>query len=218
MQVTTTTADKTNVVHFVVSVNGAVLDESYLVATGIEFDVMEEFYGSYDLPTMVTYQAGPFLGDQEFTVMDPQGNAVVIDENTDYNSFVVNNCGEEKIAELSDFVDVYIEHLVAFPGSSRTNGNQNYHNLREYLVKGGELDQRMQSALATLLYSHNQSDILKEVTLHHCIDIGNGRYLCDVTYLVDTTGLEGVVQTTNNVKIIVVETDDGLKVEAMTSY
>jgi hypothetical protein len=49
-------------------------------------------------------------------------------------------------------------------------------------------------------------------------DIGEGRYFCDVTYIVETVGREGAVETTNNLKLIILETENGLKIEAMTRY
>ena len=53
---------------------------------------------------------------------------------------------------------------------------------------------------------------------HHQFRIEEGRSICDITYEVDTTGKEGVVRTTTNAKLFIVETDDGLKLESMSIY
>ena len=42
--------------------------------------------------------------------------------------------------------------------------------------------------------------------------------MCDITYRVDTRTFNGEVQTTSNVKIIFLITEDGLKAESMASY
>ena len=49
-------------------------------------------------------------------------------------------------------------------------------------------------------------------------DMGGERFYCDLTYIVETVGREGAVETTNNLKLIILETENGLKIEAMTRY
>ena len=44
------------------------------------------------------------------------------------------------------------------------------------------------------------------------------KYLVDLTYEVDTTGKEGVVRTTTNARLLIAETDKGLKVESIIIY
>ena len=50
------------------------------------------------------------------------------------------------------------------------------------------------------------------------MNLGGGNYFADLTYVVDTTGQKGVVQTTNNLKLIISRTDDGLKAADIASY
>lgn len=203
--------------HYPVYVNGNLLTEDYVTESGIEFEELEEFYGDYELPTMSTYLAGPCLGEIKLTVTDPNGNEVTIDEQTDMNIFV-DNCTQEQITALDGFVNEYIKRYVTFTSSVNDARYENYASLVEYMVPESKLASRMFDAIEGLYYAQSYADEIVSITIHHRVDMGNGRYMCDVTYLVDTTGREGVVQTTNNVKIIIVETDDGLKAEAMTSY
>lgn len=202
---------------FPVYVNGTQLDERYTIETGIEYDVLGKFYDDYDLPTMVTYEVPPVMGEFETLVTDTQGNPIVIDENTDYDAFL-SNCSAQEASELKNFCDAFIGSYVAFTGGANGMENTNYSNLMQYVVAGSDLANRMKMALDGLSYAQSRGDEIASITLNHQIAIGNDRYLCDITYLVDTTGREGVVQTTNNVQIIVVRTDSGLLVEALTSY
>lgn len=203
--------------HYPVYVNGNLLTEEYVTESGIEFAELEEFYGDYELPTMSTYVAGPCLGEINLTVTDPDGNEVVIDEQTDMNVFI-NNCTEDEIEALDTFTEAYIRRYVTFTSSVNDSRYENYADLVAYMVPDSKLAERMFDAIDGLYYAQSYADKIVSITINHRVNISDGRYMCDVTYVVDTTGRAGVVQTINNVKIIIVETNDGLKAEAMTSY
>ena len=50
------------------------------------------------------------------------------------------------------------------------------------------------------------------------MDLGNSYYYADTTFLVDTEGQKGIVQTTNNMKLLISRTDGEMKVAAIESY
>lgn len=203
-----------------VYVNGVLLDESYIVdEQTYEFDVFEEFYDDYDLPTytVVTYEAGPFMNEMQMEITDPEGNPYEYDENLDINT-LVDNCTAEEIGDLDAFIDEYIKRYVTFTSSANKAASTNYQNLVAMMVRSSTLAQRMGDAVEGMYWAQSKGDTIQSITVNHYVNIGDGRYLCDVTYVVDTTGNEGVVQTTNNVKIIIVESGNTLLAEAMTSY
>lgn len=203
--------------NFPVYVNGTQLDSSYVTASGMEFTDLEEFYEDFDLPTIVTYEAGPFLGNFPMEVTDPDGNPVTIDESTDMNGFL-DNCTEEEEESLRLFMEDYIERYVGFAGLANGTLMDNYRNLLEVIVEDSVLASRLHESLQGQAYAHSQKDDVMSIEYHHIIRIEEGRYICDVTYLVDTINQHGNIQTTNNIKVVVVQTDDGLKVETMTAY
>lgn len=202
---------------FPVYVNGAQLNADYITQSDIHYDVLEEFYDDYDLPTMVTYTVAPGLGDYEMKVTDPDGNPVVIDETTDYDQFL-NNCSDTELTEAKAFVDEFIDSYVTFTGSANGTEHRNYSNLMKFVVKDSDFASRLKMALDGLTYAQSKGDEIVSITMNQQIAITDDKYLCDVTYVVDTTGKEGVVQTTNNAQIIVVRTEDGFLVEKLTSY
>lgn len=203
--------------NYPVYVNGTQLDSSYVTVSGMEFSALEEFYDDYELPTMVTYEAGPFLGNFPMEVTDPVGSSVTIDENTDMNAFL-NNCTDEEKADLEAFITEFIERYVTFAGSANGMYGANYRSLMEYVVKDTALANRLYNALEGLAYAHSRRDDVMSIDIHHLVRIAEGSYICDVTYLVDTVNQHGNLQTTNNIKVIIVQTEDGLKAEAMTAY
>ena len=61
-------------------------------------------------------------------------------------------------------------------------------------------------------------DTITGTTVNQYASLGNGRYFCDISYTVETVGKKGPVEMAYNMKVIMLETDVGLRVEAMTRY
>lgn len=204
-----------------VSVNGVVLDESYIVDTqSSEFALLEDFYDKYDLPmfTLVTYEAGPFLGEKlSFEVVDANGDPFTYDESFDPNSLIELK-DEAVSAELESFVEEFLDAYVIFAGCANDSRYANYSNVIRYVVPESNLAKRMKEALDGLQYAQSRGDEVDTVTFHHLVQLSQEAYMCDVTYLVNTTGREGVVQTTTNVKMVLVRFGDKLLVESIIGY
>lgn len=199
--------------------NGALLDESYVAQTDeVPYDVFAEFYENYQLPMlkMLTYQVAPIFGEVTLEVKDSQGN--IVDPEQELTVSFPDNCTQEQEQALQVFVEEFLRRYVVFSGCANDARVVNYYNLMPMVVEGSRLQTRMHDAIDGLRFAQSYGDKIASITVHQYIDMGQDHYLCDVTYLVDTMGRKGVVQTTNNVKIIVAASEDGLKAEAMTSY
>lgn len=204
-----------------VFVNGAKLDESYIIATETEeFEVLEDYYEDYDLPvfTLHTYQAGPFLNrEYEIEAKDADGNPFVYDDTYDKDA-LIHNCTEAEEAELEAFLEEFLDIYVIFAGCANDDRYTNYGKVIQYVVPGSNLAQRMREALDGMLYAQSRGDEVDSIEVHHYVRLAEGKYLADVTYKVNTIGTEGLVQTTTNCHIILVETDGKLLVESMVGY
>lgn len=202
-------------------VNGVQLDESYVVnEERREFQVLKEFYGSYDVPELVllTYEAGPFLNAEfEMEVYDEAGRPFVMDENFDENS-LIELTDSAKIQDLDSFLEEFIDVYVLFAGCANDNRYANYNKVIKYVVPESTLAQRMYDALDGMQFAQSQGDEVADIQVHHYVELASGKYLCDVSYKVDTTGYEGVVQTTTNCKMILVENNGKFLVESMIGY
>ena len=206
---------------FRVYVNDVLLDDSYIIAREErEFAVLKEFYKDYDVPQLVlcTYEAGPFLNaEYEMEVYDYDGKPFVMDENFDENQLIqVKDQG--LIEELDDFLDEFIDIYVVFAGCANDNRHENYKRVIQYVVPESKLAQRMYDAVEGMEFAQSRGDKVADIQVHHYMQIDPDTYLCDVTYKVDTTGYEGVVQTTTNAKLILVRSGDKLLVETMIGY
>ena len=202
---------------FRVSVSGTVLDESYITERDIPYTVLEEFYEDYTLPSLVTYTVNSFLGSVTLEVTDRDGNPETISEDTDYNAFLPI-CSQDAAAELDTFTDGFLGRYVTFTSSANNAASANYARLLPYLVKGSELANRLYTAIDGLQFAQSNGDSIQNIQVNRYADLGEGRYLCDLTYVVKTWGTKGAVETVNNLKLIVIETADGLKVASMTRY
>lgn len=202
---------------FSVSVFGNKLSEQYITQQNVPYAALAEFYNAHSLPHMVTYQAGPFLGQANFSVTDKNGNAVTIDDSTDLSVYM-DNCTTEEISALNTICKDFVQSYVDF--TSRTGGDNtvNYNRLKQYLVPNGELAKRMHDALDGLYWVTDRGATLSQLDINHYVRTGEGKFICDLTYVVDTRDFNGNIQSTSNIKIIVTETAGGLKVEYMLSY
>lgn len=206
---------------FGVYVNGVQLDESYITAQETrEYAVLEEFYGTYELPELVlqTYEAGPFLDAQfQMEVYDADGKPFVMDENFDEN-MLIELADQNTRKKLDAFLDEFLDIYVIFAGCANDNRYYNYSRVIQYVVPESNLAKRMLEALDGLHYAQSKGDEVAEILVHHYVALPGGRYMCDVTYKVNTIGTEGMVQTTTNVKMILVESGNTLLVESMIGY
>lgn len=203
--------------HYTVRANGNVLDSSYIVGEPVKYEALKQFYDEYDLPAIVTYEAGPVLGDFELAVTDTEGKPFDLETVEDRNK-LAENCSEEVIEELDEFVDLFVNRYVTYAGGSNKNADTNLANLLKLIVPGSDYADRMNGAWYGQLYTQSYGDKIVEINNNYFFQLEEGKYVCDVTYLVDTTGKQGVVRTTNNVRIIVVETNVGLRVQTVYSY
>ncbi len=203
---------------FVVSLNGHQLDEGYIVEKDIRYTTLEEFYDDHqDLPVMVTYEADNFLGAYAMEVQDREGNPTQINDETNMDS-LLPACTEEEKAEMEKLMSDFLIRYVAFTGSSTGSAGANYNKLKPYLVTDGALSQRLATAISGLYYAQSLRDTIQGVKVNQQANLGNDRYFHDTTYVVETVGKKGPVSVTYNLKVILLDTEEGLRVEAMTFY
>ena len=200
---------------YTVTVNGKALDAGYQTGEKIPYPALEDYYEDYDIPYLVTYQVPSLLGQTEIQVLDREGNRVSRDGDwTD----VYNNCPAEQRAVLDPFLERFIGRYVAFTGSNRDTSYDLYRELIRYVVPQSEFARRLQTALDGLQYGSSIYDEIVSLTVHSGTVLDENSWLCDLTYEVDTTGRKGVVRTTTNARLVVVQMEWGLRVLSMNVY
>ena len=194
------------------------LDKRYISETGLHYEAVEDFYGELELPYKLTYTAGPILGDTVLHAVDAEGKTVEIGSEADLDSYL-NNCGEGVHAELDAFNKDFIDRYVRYLTSRRDNRQHNYDQLMPLLADGSSLEERVRNAYEGLEFGQSQSDTIVTFHSNYIIDLGNDKYLCDITYEVDSLGRDGQLhRSVNNVRLFLVRNDDGLKAERLLTY
>jgi hypothetical protein len=196
---------------------GNKLSSSYITESDIPYPILADLYDDYDLPTMVTYTAGPFLGEGQLEVKDEAGNAIDITPETDLNAFA-NNCDDAQTAAAKAAAESFILRYVDFTSCTGNDTMGNYNRLKEHMVPGGALAKRMYEAIVGLYWVTDRHATVTGLEFHNYLDLGDGRYLCLLTYTVDTTDFAGSIQAVSNVMLFLKQTDAGLKAESMISY
>lgn len=200
-----------------VTVNGFALTEDYITENKILYEEIEQYYADYELPYRVAYSVAPIMGEMDVVITDPAGNEVSFDENTDWRPYF-HNCTEDEKKELDAFTEEYVGHYVTFTGSRRSTRFTNYKRLMRLVVSGSDFANRLSDAVEGLEFGQSTYFTVMSVTPNHQVRLEEGRYLCDFSYEVDITGYNGVVRDYTDARIIVVRTEDGLKVESMNIY
>ena len=204
--------------HYKVYANGKLVSSDCITSQDTPIEVLKDFYADYDtLPYMVTYKIGPYLGDMEITITDAEDN-VVTPEQAKNEAFILDNCSGAEKDTLDNLVADYIGSYVRFSTNADGALDQNYEDLLSYVVPDSALAERIEDALGGLKWNNNQNAEILSKTTHYRTRLAGGIYLYDITYEVEVEHLGNTVTTTENVRLILSQTVEGLKVERMLNY
>lgn len=197
-----------------VYLNGVKLGAEYIVEENIPYDVLEDYYDEFEsLPTKVRYQYDHAIGTLDFEVRDEKGEVYVIDESRDDSQYI-KPCSDAELQRLSEFSAGFVVNYLKYT-SGVVDPMYGYGLLKDYLVLGADLDQRMQNAMDGLSWAHTVSIQVNSSTLNSALSLGDGFYMCDITSSATTFAYgHGEVENISNMRVIV--TDDGDRVRAIS--
>ena len=190
-----------------VSCNGTVLGEEFITETEIRYPSMEEAYEyGFELPTLVRYDIGNYIGEAEIKALDADGNeAELQDDPAAYT--LTDRCSSDERSRMEDFTRRFLPLYIAFMSNTNHNAYENYARVHPYLLPGSDLESRFANAIGGQVYSHSKGDYLHDVVVHGVFELDNGSFLIDVDYMVDTTGNAGTIE--NEAGMLIVAEDHG---------
>ena len=195
----------------------AQLGSEDIVENAVHYDLLEEFYDNYELPTMVTYSSGNYIGDLSLRVYDAAGRELSAEELT--QEHFTDNCSAKEKEDINAFVQEYIPRYVTYLSGANGAHYLNLYDVLAWTVENSDLYSRLYQALGGQGWASSQGDYLQSYTVNQVMRLKPGVYVCDVTFLVQTYGQNGAKTiTTNNTKLLVQETDKGLRAFAQASY
>jgi len=156
--------------YMTVLLNGHALTEANIVERGIPYDVLTEYYDEFEgLPTKVKYQ-----------LLDRSGQPVEIDPDRDDSQFI-EPVSEELYQRFDTFSAEFTERYLQFSSGAGQIWTD-YARVRAYVLKGSDLDDRLDRTLRSYLeYMHNSNFNFGGYQLNDVKPLGNNIYILDIS-------------------------------------
>ena len=166
---------------FKVLLNGHALPEQNIVEWDIPYDVLTEYYGEFDgLPTKVKYHADKVFGTVDYQLLDGNGQPVEIDPERDDSQFI-ESVSEELFQRFDKFSAEFIERYLQFSSGAGQIWTD-HARVRAYVLKGSDLDDRLDRTLRSYLeYMHNSNFSFYGYTLNEVTALGNNIFILDIS-------------------------------------
>ena len=190
-----------------ITCGGRLLDGKYITETGVRYPSMEEAYDfGFSLPTLVRYRLDDYIGELDLSFTDAEGGeAQLQDDPANYK--LGDRCTEDVRTRMEDYTKRFLPLYIAFMSNTNHNAYDNYARVHPYLLPGSDLESRFYNAIVGQTWSHSKGDVLHDVVVNGVFEIGDGKYLIDVDYQVDTTGYDGTIA--NEAGMLIVAVDQG---------
>lgn len=184
----------------------------------IPFAALEECYLHYEgLPTMVRYESHPFLGEMSLRVVDPQGNELEPEELTEER--FLDSADPALREEAEAFLSKMIPAYVLFSADIQGHAKDYFSPLMNYVIPDSQLHTVLLQALENAGWGKTRTLKVTSIRVNFITDLGEGRYLADVTYDSDlTTVWGGSAQMTDNARVVFFDRDGTLKADAVYHY
>lgn len=199
-------------------INGTRLGEEYITETDIHYDFFEEYYKYWDyLPTKVRYRYDHVIGQAVPEVRDEAGNTVHIDESAGDSQFLPTTPEDfyQRCVEFAvPFTKAYLTYISGVPDSMT-----HLQELKPYLMKGQDLERRMNDALDGLSWAHTSSIHVDSVDVNSVLVLVEGYSVVDITAVAGTYYYgKGELSDTSNIKLMVYDDGERLWAESLELY
>lgn len=193
------------------------LDQDEIVERDLPYDVLEECYLHYEnLPTMVRYESRPFLGVPVLRIFDEKGTELSQDELSQER--FLDNCSQELQEKADAFIRELIPIYVRYSADINGSAMQYYNALASLAVPDSQLRTRMDQALSGFGWSQTKGLEIVSIHLNRLTDLGEGRYLADVTYETNITSRSGTTLVTDHARVVLFDLDGEFKADAIYHY
>ena len=197
---------------YTVSVNGRVLDGSYIVSER-EIEGYENV-SRYAEPDrrLYTYSIES-MGEQSIEILDEYGRSVSPGELG--SDRFIDNCTDaqkEAISALgSNFIELYTNY------STGLNYYGYYYQLQNICVSGSDIMTRLTNSLDGYQYSMRRSAEISSMEIYRVSQVNSTQFICDIRYTVDANAYTEIITTDYDVRLVVEYVDGSYLVSVLTS-
>lgn len=213
-----TTSTEVNVpAGYSVLLDGTKLGRSAISDSSVPYEVFEEISEAVDeLPVMVRYESGRYLGTAALEILDEKGAPVPPERQNELS--YLDNCSPEEQAELESFAEDFVERYVNFTANIGMTWGDSYAWLRWLVMPGSALGARLQRAATDGWWSNTRSCTLQDLDIHLMSRLREDLYFIDLSYETRTVAFADPVVERYNVRLLVEPYGDRLVASALHNY
>lgn len=183
----------------------------------VQYDALSESYLHYsDLPLLVRYAGGPYVGSPALRVCDENGQELSPEELT--QEHFLDHCSQADRDAVEAFIPDFLNAYVYYTADVNGSALNYYGEISSMTVPGSPFHVRLQQAVGSFGWSNTKAVRVLSSELRCVTDLGNGRFLVDVGYESEITGLHGPVNVPDQVRIILVYYEGSLRADALYHY
>lgn len=202
---------------YTVELGEKTLDDSFVSDSRAVYSLLEPFQGHLGKqPYLKRYQVGPYLPGAELRVRDADGHEVAEEDRNEF--YYLQNCSAKETTRLHEFALEYLDVYLPYAGDLERYGIMHWDALYRMIVHGGDLENRLVQARQGFGFGNTNAIEVVSDDLRLTSKLGSGYYVVDLGYRTETVGLHGPVEEDNQVRLLIVEQDGELLVEAMYNY
>lgn len=191
---------------------GVELGKEYVTEKDIPYRTLGSAYELLEgLPTQVRYETGALLYVAELEVCDPSGRILPAEEQNE--AHYLDTCSPERKEQMLAFAQSFVSGYVHF-----TSVKSDFNLLKSLVVPGSEIDRRLNQAVGENWWSGAGRCTLLEVRPNCFLDLGDNRYLLDLSYETETQELNTLVHDVYNARFALLEQNGKLLAEHFFNY
>ena len=193
------------------------LGPAQVLDDAVPYDALAECYQHYEnLPLLVRYEGGPFLGAPALRVCDQNGQEVPLEELTQER--FLDRCSPEDREAVEEFIPRFLTNYIFYSADVNGTAMRYYGALNALVVPQSQLEVRLRQAIGSFGWSNTKALEILSMEVRCVTDLGEGRFLVDVGYETRITGLQGPVEVQDQAQVVLVYYNGSLRAEAIYHY
>lgn len=193
---------------YALAANGRKVPSGFITEKSSHFKMLDGFYSDFkNLPTLVKYETGPYIGNVEFTLSDETGKDITASYNGEV--YCLNNCTDAEKTSLTAFCNDFVDRYVKYTSGYDRNTSGNLLYLLDIVDRNSILYDRLKASQMGFGFAESLGDNIQKFSVENIMNCGGGLYCCDIKYQVETLSRHGTSINDYGYKLLVKQQTDG---------